>query len=66
VIGDLRKLHNEKLHNLDSSLNIIRIIKSSRMERAEHVAPIGEEMNAYRISEEKLEGKRPLGKPRRR
>jgi hypothetical protein len=31
VTGDWRKLHNEELHNLYSSPNIIRMIKSKRM-----------------------------------
>jgi hypothetical protein len=47
--GDWRKLHNEELHNLYSSPNIIRIIKSKRMRWAGHVARMGETSNAYRI-----------------
>jgi hypothetical protein len=38
LTGDWRKLHNEKLHNLYSSLNVIRMIKSRRMRWAGHVA----------------------------
>jgi hypothetical protein len=38
VTGDLRKLHNEELHNLYSSPNIIRMVKPRRMRRAGHVA----------------------------
>jgi hypothetical protein len=41
VTGDLRKLHNEELHNLYSSLNIIRMIKSKRMRVAGHVVRTG-------------------------
>jgi hypothetical protein len=41
VTGGWRKLHNEELHNLYSSLNIIRMIKSRRMRWAGHVAQIG-------------------------
>jgi hypothetical protein len=41
VTGDWRKLHNEELHNLYSSPDIIRIIKSKRMRWAEHVALMG-------------------------
>jgi hypothetical protein len=48
VTGDLKKLHNEKLHNLYSSPNIIRMIKSRMMRWARHVARMGE-ANAYRI-----------------
>jgi hypothetical protein len=62
----LEELHNEELHNLCSSPNIIRMMKSRRMGWAEHVARIGENRNAYRISVEKSEGKRPLRRPRRR
>jgi hypothetical protein len=66
VIGGWRKLHNEELHNLYCSPRIIRIINSWRMRWAGHVARMGEERNVYRILVGKPEGKRPLGKPRRR
>jgi hypothetical protein len=66
VMGDWRKLHNEELHNLYSSPNIIRMIKSGRMRWAGHVARIGEKRKAYRILVGKPEGKRPRGRPRRR
>jgi hypothetical protein len=65
VIGGWRKLHNEELHNLYCSPSIIRIIKSSRMRWAGHIAH-GENINACRISVGNPEGKRPLGGPRRR
>jgi hypothetical protein len=61
-----RKLYNEELHNLYSSPSIIRMIKSMRMRLAGHVARIGENWNAYRILMGYPEGKRPLGRPRRR
>jgi hypothetical protein len=41
VMGDWRKLHNEEFHNLYSSPNIIRMIKSRRMRWAGHVARMG-------------------------
>jgi hypothetical protein len=66
VTGGWRKLHNAELHNLYSSPSIIRIIKSRRMIWYGHVARMGEKMNAYSILVGKPEGKRPLGKPRRR
>jgi hypothetical protein len=66
MTGDWRKLHNEQLHNLCSSPNIIRMFKSRGMRRAGHVARMGEKRNAYRILVGKPEEKRPLGRPRRR
>jgi hypothetical protein len=65
VTGDWRKLHNEELHNLYSSPNVIRMIKSRRMRWAGHVAGLGVKRNTYRILMGKPEGKRPLGRPRR-
>jgi hypothetical protein len=64
--GDWRKLHNEELHNLYSSPNIMRMIELKRIRRAEHVAGMGEKTNSYRILVGKSEGKGPLGRPRRR
>jgi hypothetical protein len=61
-----RKLHNEELRDLYSSPSIIRIIKSRRMRWEGHVARMGEKRNAYRYLVGKPEGKRPLGRPRRR
>jgi hypothetical protein len=61
-----RKLHNEELHNLYPSPSIIRIIKSRRMRWAGHVAWMGEKRNVYRLLAGKPEGKRRLGRPRRR
>jgi hypothetical protein len=66
VTGKLRKLHNEELRDLYSSPSITRIIKSRRMRWAGHVARRGEKRNAYRLLVGKPEGKRPLGRPRRR
>jgi hypothetical protein len=66
VTGGWRKLHNEELHNLYFSPSIIRIIKSRRMRWTGHVAQMGEKRNMYRLLVGKPEGKRPLGRPRRR
>ena len=66
VKGECRRLHNEELHDLYSSPNIMRMIKSRRMRWAGHVARMGEERGAYRALVGKPEGKRPLGRPRRR
>ena len=56
----------EELNDLYSSPNIVRVIKSRRMRWAGHVARMGEERVVYRVLVEKPEGKRPLGRPRRR
>ena len=66
VTGDWRRLHNEEINVLYSSPNIVRVIKSRRMRWAGHVARMGEERGVYRVLEGKPEGKRPLGRPRRR
>jgi hypothetical protein len=66
MTGEWRKLHNEELHISYSSPNIIRQIKSRRMRWAGHVARMGEERNVYKVLTGKPEGKRPLGRPRRR
>jgi hypothetical protein len=64
VIGGWRKLHDEELHNLYYSPNIIRKVKEDVMVR--HVARKGEKRNARRILVGNQEGGRPLGRPRRR
>jgi hypothetical protein len=66
VTGGWRKLHNEELRDIYSSPSIIRIIKSRRMRWAGHVARMGEKRNVYKLWVGKPEGKRPLGRPRRR
>ncbi|KAJ4428123.1 hypothetical protein ANN_24137 [Periplaneta americana] len=66
VTGEWRKLHNTELHALYSSSDIIRNIKSRRLRWAGHVARMGESRNAYRVLVGRPEGKRPLGRPRRR
>jgi hypothetical protein len=66
VKGQWRKLHNGELHKLYSSPDIIRQIKSRRMRWAGHVARMGEGRNVYRVLGGKPEGKKPLGRPKRR
>jgi hypothetical protein len=66
VAGGWRRLHNEELHNLHDSVNIIRVIESGTMRWAGHITSMGETKNAYIILVRKLEGKRPLVRPRRR
>jgi hypothetical protein len=66
VTGEWRKLHNEELHNLYSSPNTIRHVKSRRMRWAGHVARMGEERKVNKVSVGKPEGKRQLGRPRHR
>jgi hypothetical protein len=64
--GSWRKLHNDELHSLYSSPNIVRVIKSRRMRWAGHVARVGEGRGVYRVLVGRPEGKRPLGRHRRR
>jgi hypothetical protein len=64
--GSWRKLHNDELHSLYSSPNIVRVIKSRRMRWAGHVACMVEGRGVYRVLAGRPEGKRPLGRTRRR
>ena len=66
ITGEWRKLHNAELHALNSSPNIIRSLKSRRLRWAGHVACMEQSRNTYRVLVGKPEGKRPLGRPRRR
>jgi hypothetical protein len=61
-----RKLHNDELHSLYSSPNIVRVIKSGRMRWAGHVAQMGEGRGVYRVFVGRSEGTRPLGRPKHR
>jgi hypothetical protein len=63
--GSWRKLHNDELHGLYYLPNIVRVIKSRRMRWAGHVARMGGG-GVYRVLVGRPEGKRPLGRPRRR
>ena len=66
VTGEWRRLHNEELNDLNSSPNIVRVIKSRRMRWAGHVSRMGEERGVYRVLVGKPEGRRQLGRRRRR
>ena len=66
VTGEWRKLRNEELSDRYSLPNIVRVVKSRRMRWAGHVARMGEGRGVHRVLVGKPEGKRPLGKPRRR
>ena len=62
----MRRLHNKELDNLYISHNVFRVIKWRRMRWAGHVAYIGVSRAVYWVLVGKTEGKRPLGRPRRR
>jgi hypothetical protein len=66
VTGEWRKLHNEELSYLYSLPNIVRVVKSRRMRWAGHVARMVEGRDVHRGLMGKPEGKRPLGRLRRR
>jgi hypothetical protein len=66
VTGGWRKLHNEELHGLYSSPSIVRVIKARRMRWAWYVTRMGDVRGAYNILVGRPEGRRPLGRPRRR
>jgi hypothetical protein len=66
VTGEWRTLHNEELNDLYSSPNTFRVIKSILMRWAGPVARMGERRGVYKILVGKPEGKRPVGRPRRR
>jgi hypothetical protein len=60
------RLHNEEVNDLYSLPNIVRVVKSRRMRWAGHVARVGEDRGVHRVLVGRPEGKRPLGRPRRR
>jgi hypothetical protein len=66
VTGEWRKLHSEGLHNLYSSPDIIRQVKSRRMRWARHVARKGEDRKVDKVLVGKPEGRTQLGRPRHR
>jgi hypothetical protein len=66
VTGGWRKLHDEDLRGLYSSPDIVRVIRARRMRWAGHVARMGEVRGAYNMLVGRPEGRRPLGRPKRR
>jgi hypothetical protein len=64
--GSWRKLHNDEIHSLYFSPNIVRVTKSRRLRWAGHMARKEEGRGIYRVLVERPEGKRPLGRPRSR
>jgi hypothetical protein len=66
VTADWRKLHDEELHDLCASPDIIGVIKSMRMGLVVHVACVREKRSVHRVLIGKPEGKIPLVRPRHR
>ena len=66
VTGEWRKLHNEQLSDLYSLPNIVRVVKSRKLRWAGYVARMGQGRGVHRVLVGKPDGKRPLGRPRRR
>jgi hypothetical protein len=66
VTGEWRKLHNKELNDLYNSPSIFRVIELRKINRAGHVACMGERKDVYRVLVGKAEGKRPLGRTRHR
>ena len=66
VTEEWKKLHNEELRDLYSLPNIVRVVKPRRMRWAGHVARMVEVRGVHRVLVGKPEGKRSLGRPRRR
>ena len=66
MTGEWRRLHNEELHGLYDSPDVVRIMKSRRLRWSDHVARMREKRRLYSIVVRKPEGKRPLARPRRR
>jgi len=66
VTGEWRKLNKDEIRDLYSLPNIVRVVKSGRMRWAGHAARMGEKRGVHSVLVGKPEGKRPLGRPRRR
>ena len=66
ITAEWRKLYNEELSDLFSLPNIVLVVKSRRMRWAGRMVHMGEGRGVHRVLVGKPEGKRPLGRPRRR
>jgi hypothetical protein len=66
VTGEWKNLYNEELNDLYCSHNNVRVVKSRKMKLVGHMASMGESTGVYRVLVGKPEGKRPLGRPRRK
>ena len=66
ILREWRRFHNEDLHSLYRSPNIVMAIKSRKLRWAGHVARMEEGSSAFKILTDTPAGKRPLGWPRRR
>jgi hypothetical protein len=66
VDGSWRRSHNDDLHSLYSSPNIVKVIKSRIMKWAGHVARMGEGRGVYTVLVGRSESKRPLRRPKRK
>jgi hypothetical protein len=66
VTGEWRKLHIEEHHDLYGSPTLVRVIKSRRLRWTGHVARMEEGRSVYSVLIGKPDGKRPMGRPRRR
>ena len=66
ISGEWEKLHNAELHALYSSPYILRNLKSRRVRWARHVTHMEVSRNEYKVLVGKPEGKRPLGRLRRK
>ena len=60
--GEWRRPHNQELHSLYRSPNIVRVIQSRKLRWAGHVARIEQDRSAFKILTVKPIGKRPLGR----
>ena len=66
ITEEWRRLHNEELYDFYSFPNIIRVSNSRRMRWAGYMARMEDRRGAYKVLMGRPEGKRPLGRPRRK